>query len=130
MPVSHRVWLTAWRKGSKGAEGSFWDLVDDRIPSLYGLDMNTVKSEDSSSAIWQRTIEATGSKLDAPAARALLRLKFAARDLKRADELAAKARTGALTAQEEQELEDYRAVGTALELLKSRARLALKGSSL
>jgi len=92
--------------------------------------MNTVKSEDSSSAIWQRTIEATGSKLDAPAARALLRLKFAARDLKRADELAAKARTGALTAQEEQELEDYRAVGTALELLKSRARLALKGSSL
>jgi len=50
-------------------------------------------------------------------------------DLERANELAAKARAGTLSPTEEREMEDYRAVGTALELLKSKARLSLKRSS-
>jgi hypothetical protein len=91
--------------------------------------MSSVTLANSPSAIWQRTIEASGAHLDPRAARALLRLKFSRRDLKRADELAAKAREGTLGELEERELEDYRAVGTALELLRSRARLALKGSA-
>jgi hypothetical protein len=91
--------------------------------------MSVIIAENSASAIWQRTIETKRSSLDPAAARALLRLKFSPADLERADELAAKARAGSLTATEERELEDYRTVGTALEFLKSKARLALKRSS-
>lgn len=83
-------------------------------------------AENSPSAIWQRTIEGKKSRLDPAAARALLQLKFSPVDLQRADALAAKARAGSLSAAEERELEDYRAVGTALEFLKSKARLTLK----
>lgn len=88
--------------------------------------MSVMIAENSSSAIWQRTIETKTSRLDPAAARAFLRLKFSQADLRRADELAAKARAGKLSAAEERELEDYRTVGTALELLKSKARLTLK----
>ena len=88
--------------------------------------MSVMIAENSASAIWQRTIEAKKSSLDPSAARALLRLKFSSADLERADELAGKARAGSMTAAEERELEDYRTVGTALEFLKSKARLALK----
>ena len=91
--------------------------------------MSVVIAENSASAIWQRTIETNRSSLDATAARALLRLRFSRADLERADQLAAKARGGSLTTAEERELEDYRAVGTAIELLKSKARLALKRSA-
>jgi hypothetical protein len=91
--------------------------------------MSVMIAENSASAIWQRTIETKRSNLDPAAARALLRLKFSRADLDRADELAAKARDGRLSAAEERELEDYRTVGTALEFLKSKARLALKRSS-
>lgn len=83
-------------------------------------------AENSSSAIWQRTIETRTSRLDPAAARAFLRLKVSQTDLRRADELAAKARAGKLSAAEEHELEDYRTVGTALEFLKSKARLTLE----
>ena len=90
--------------------------------------MSVLIAENSASAIWQRTIESERSRLDPAAARVLLRLKLSQTDLQRADELAAKARADSLTAIEERELEDYRAVGTALEFLKSKARLALKRS--
>jgi len=83
-------------------------------------------AENSPSAIWQRTIESKKSRLDPAAARALLQLEFSRADLQRADALAAKARAGSLSTAEERELEDYRAVGTALEFLKSKARLTLK----
>ena len=88
--------------------------------------MSVMIADNSPSAIWQRTIETRKSRLDPAAARAFLRLKFSRSDLRRADELAAKARAGDLSVAEERELEDYRAVGTALEFLKSKARLALK----
>ena len=91
--------------------------------------MSVMIAENSASAIWQRTIESKRSGLDTAAARALLRLKFSRTDLERADELAAKASAGSLTSAEERELEDYRAVGTALEFLKSKARHALKRSA-
>jgi hypothetical protein len=83
-------------------------------------------AENFASAIWQRTIQPKKSDLDLAVARALLRLKFSQADLHRADELAAKARSGRLTPAEGRELEDYRTVGTALEFLKSKARLSLK----
>src|SRR5439155_26279502 len=86
-------------------------------------------AENFASAIWQRTIQPRRSDLEPAAARALLRLKCSRADLDRADELALKAATGQLTAAEERELEDYRTVATALEFLKSKARLSLKRSA-
>jgi len=88
--------------------------------------MSVMIAENSASAIWQRTIQSRTSRLEPAAARALLRLRFSRVDLDRADELAAKAGVGRLSAAEERELEDYRTVGTALEFIKSKARLALK----
>jgi hypothetical protein len=94
--------------------------------SKYMSVMSVIAPENSASAIWERTIEATKEKLDPAAARALLLMKLAKADLKRAETLAEKARAGSLTPAEERELDDYRSVGTALEFLKSKARVALR----
>ena len=80
----------------------------------------------STASIWERTIQPSRRSLDRAAAKALLKLKLSARDLNQADALAAKACTGKLTLEEAAELENYRSVGTALEFLKAKARLALK----
>jgi hypothetical protein len=69
--------------------------------------------------------------LDAPAlpvaaAEAILTLAFSPADQDRMHELAAKARAGTLTADEQAEVEAYSRVGSLLGVLKSRARRALK----
>lgn len=88
--------------------------------------MNVAIPDHSAVAIWKRTIEPEAAGLAAPEARALLRLKLSAQDLERADELAAKARGGRLTPAEERELDDCLAIGSALEFLKSKARMSLR----
>ncbi len=87
--------------------------------------MNAPASGSSSAVIWERTIQPARRSLDQAAAKAMLSFKLSARDLDRADVLAGKAGTGKLTAEEAAELENYRSVGTALEFLKAKARLAL-----
>ncbi|MFM2168776.1 MAG: hypothetical protein RIS79_3147, partial [Verrucomicrobiota bacterium] len=59
-------------------------------------------------------------------ARSILTLSFSQADQARATELAEKAGTGAMTAEEQREMDGYRHVGRFLELVKSRARLSLK----
>lgn len=63
------------------------------------------------------------------AARALLRLEFAPEDKVRMRELAAKARDGALTAAEQEEIRTYERMGNLLALMKSFARKRLKKDS-
>jgi len=77
-------------------------------------------------AIWRRAIEPQTGTLPPAEARAILRLKLAEADLDRADALAAKAKAGKLTRREEQQLENYLSVGSALEFLKSKARRSLR----
>ena len=88
--------------------------------------MNASASGGTSAAIWERTIQPARRSLDRAAAKVLLGFKLSARDLARADLLAEKAATGKMTTAELAELENYRSVGTALEFLKAKARLALK----
>jgi hypothetical protein len=88
--------------------------------------MNAVIADRSPVAIWKRTIQPEKASFTPAEARAILRLKLSALDLGRADELAAKARTGGLASEEERELDDYVTIGGALEFLKSKARLSLK----
>ena len=95
-------------------------------PETYGAAMNGTAPANSSTAIWERAIRPSRRSLDRAAARALLDLKLSARDLHRADTLTGKACAGTLTGEEAAELESYRSVGTALEFLKAKARLALK----
>ena len=91
--------------------------------------MPVTLTESPGLAIWQRTIQPSKKSLTEPAARALLAFRLSSRDLRRADELAAKNAEGRLTQAEEQEMEAYRNVGTALEFLKSKARRSLAGKS-
>jgi hypothetical protein len=64
--------------------------------------------------------------LSVAAARGILTLGFSTADKDRMHALAAKARAGALTADEHAEVEAYSRVGSLLGILKSKARRALK----
>jgi hypothetical protein len=88
--------------------------------------MNAVVADHSPVAIWKRAIQPEVRSFSPAEARALMRLKLSLRDLDRADELAAKARAGGLSPEEERELDDYVAIGSALEFLKSKARSSQK----
>jgi hypothetical protein len=67
-----------------------------------------------------------GKTLSLEAARAILRLEFAPEDEARMHELAAKARDGALSSAEQEEVRNYERVGNLLALLKSKSRQRLK----
>ena len=83
---------------------------------------------DQSAALWQRVIEFQG-KLAPSAARSLLELKFSERDHALIDQLAAKARAGSLSADEQSELETFERLGCVLDIVHSKARQALKKHS-
>jgi len=85
--------------------------------------MNATQTE---AEIWNRAIQPDDGSLTTEAARALLKLKLASADVERVNELSAKARAGALSAAEEQQLDSYLNVGRALELLKAKARVSLR----
>jgi hypothetical protein len=78
--------------------------------------------------IWARVIHGS-AELTPPVARAILRLEFPAEDQKRMHELSQKAQEGALTPEEEFEIDNFERVGTMLAILKSRSRKLLKDTS-
>jgi len=86
--------------------------------------MNTIA--DVESAILERAITADNEAWSPEAARAILAFKLADADLRRADELAAKARIGAMTDEERRHLENYLHVGRLFEFMKAKALLSLK----
>jgi len=83
-------------------------------------------SANTEAAILSRLIEPGRSGLAPEAARYVLTLEFNDSDQRRMNELADKAREGALSPIEEKELENYRHVGHLLALLRSKARVSLK----
>ena len=86
----------------------------------------TMTAEISGTAILSRVLEAHASSFTPEAARSILRLKFDEIDTNRINILAEKNRCGMLTEAEQQELQNYLLVGHLLDLLHSKARLALK----
>ncbi len=58
----------------------------------------------------------------------ILSIKLAENDRQRLQELAAKARQGALSEAEEGALDEYRRAGRLMEMMKLKARIALKGA--
>ena len=75
-------------------------------------------------AIWARVIHPNG-KLTPAVARAILQLEFSEDDRKRIHELAQKARDGALTPEEQFEIDNFERVGTLLAIWKSQSRKLL-----
>ncbi len=67
--------------------------------------------------------------LSAAAARGILLLAFSPADEERMHDLAAKARAGTLTTDEQAQVEAYSRIGSLLGILKSKARRALKRRS-
>ena len=88
-----------------------------------------VAIETSEAAILSRVIRAEVAEWSKEAAESILDFDFPPADLRRMNALAATARAGNLSADEEAELDNYRDVGRLLELLQSKARLSLKKSA-
>jgi len=81
---------------------------------------------DAGAAIWERALR-FAEELSPTAARALRKLQFSQEDRRRMRELAAKARAGSLTADEQRDTDTYEHLGCLLDILHSKARRALKG---
>ena len=77
-------------------------------------------------AIWRRVIRPETAGWTRAGAEAILRLDFQEGDHERMLELLERAKGGGLSEDEAGELDNYRHVGTTLELMQSRARLCLK----
>jgi len=80
----------------------------------------------SEMAILRRVVDPEKPFPSVEAARAILRLRFSARDQARMNRLAAKNREGKLTPAEEEELDNFIRVGQTLGILQSKARRSLK----
>jgi hypothetical protein len=77
-------------------------------------------------AILSRLVVPDEPSLSSAAAKGILALGFDQADKDRMHELAAKARAGTLTREEQAEIEAYSRVGSLLGILQSRTRRALK----
>ena len=89
--------------------------------------MHVAHAGTSEVAIFGRVLEPEEATLDVAAAKAILNLDFKQADKDRMHELLAKAKRGTLTAEEQVEIDNYDRVGHMLSLMKSKARLSLKG---
>jgi hypothetical protein len=83
-------------------------------------------AENRETTIWSRILRPERDDLSPEAARSLLKLDFEEEDRTRMRELAAKNRSGALTAAEEAELDSYCRVGALLDLMHAKARRTLR----
>lgn len=90
--------------------------------------MSSIRTKSHDALIMSRVVGADRAELPAEAARAFLRLAFPQKDIDRMHALALKAQEGNLLASEQDELESYRRVGYFLDLMRAKARKALKKS--
>lgn len=76
-------------------------------------------------AIFGRLLAPERNDLVPEAARFILGLSFGGADVERMNELASKARDGALSSEELEELNEYRRAGDILALMQAKARRSL-----
>jgi hypothetical protein len=88
--------------------------------------MPPTQADTSEVAILGRVLEPEKPTLTPEAARAILDLGFTQADKDRMRQLSAKAREGALTIDEQSEINNYERVGHLLNMMKSKARRSLK----
>jgi len=84
------------------------------------------KYSGSEGAIWARVIHPERGDLPSEAARFFLNLAFEQNDLDRTHDLLVNNQAGELSDAEAEELRDYLQVGQEIDLLRSKARLAIQ----
>ncbi len=98
-------------------------------PDALNATMTTMKTAvlpaTTEAAIWARVIHPNG-ELTPAVARAILQLEFSEDDQERMHELSQKAQEGALTPEEQFEIDNFERVGNMLAIWKSQARKLLK----
>src|SRR5262245_25134970 len=87
--------------------------------------MQTTQNDTSEAAIFSRVIEPENAMVSPEAARSILALDVCPAERQRMQELGVKARAGILTAEEQEELDNYGRVGSLLGIMKSKARRSL-----
>jgi uncharacterized protein YnzC (UPF0291/DUF896 family) len=88
--------------------------------------MESLTAATSQVDIISRALDDVPQGFSPDAARFFLTLRLAGKDVQRMDELAEKARQGALTPAEEAEIEEYRRSVRFMDIIKLKARLALQ----
>lgn len=91
--------------------------------------MSTSTIDDPETTILARVIGQSETPLPSAVAEEFLRWTFNDFDRQRMSDLAAKARSGALTPQEQVEAEGYERVSSFLGIVKSKARRSLQNAS-
>jgi len=91
--------------------------------------MNATSIEEAESEILTRIIAPDAPTMTRDVALEFLKLAFPDSDKQRMAELAAKARQGSLTPEEQLQAEGYERVSSFLGLLKSKARRSLQAAS-
>ncbi|WP_425617368.1 hypothetical protein NA78x_001042 [Anatilimnocola sp. NA78] len=89
----------------------------------------SMMSAASETAIWSRVIGAEPTSMPPEAARYFLSLEFEPADLQRMHDLAVRNQQGVLSADEIDELKNFRQIGLQIDLLRSKARLSLRDTS-
>jgi hypothetical protein len=87
--------------------------------------MKRNKSIQDQAAAWQR-VAGFAEKLSPAGARTLLKVQFSEQDIVRMNELGAKACAGALTPEEQLDLDNYERLGCLLDILHAKARIVLR----
>lgn len=90
--------------------------------------MSAISFPTNQAEIFARTVEHHAEQLPPDIARFFLELELTADDQARLNELADKAREGSLTEIERQDLDEYRRAGRLVELMKLKARHALRSA--
>jgi hypothetical protein len=90
------------------------------VEEMYMVAINT------EAAVWERLIQPEHGDLEPALALYLLSLEFRPEDVERMNDLAAAAREGSLSHDQQAELNVYRHVGHVLALLQSKARMAVR----
>jgi hypothetical protein len=86
----------------------------------------SMTSPSSEAAIWARVIHPDRADMPPEAARYFLSLAFDQADVDRIHDLAVRNQQGDLSAEELEALKNFRQIGLQIDLLRSKARLALR----
>lgn len=88
-----------------------------------------VTTAPTTAAILERVVKPVGRRMTPALARELMQLQFSPADMRRVGRLLQASKDGALSVDEEAELESYRTAGRLVDLLRIQARRSMKTSS-
>ncbi|MFO1440937.1 MAG: hypothetical protein U1F81_21645 [Verrucomicrobiaceae bacterium] len=83
----------------------------------------------TAAAILERVVQPIGRRMTPALARELMQLQFSPADMRRVGRLLQASKEGALSVDDEAELESYRTAGRLVDLLRIQARRSMKTTS-